>query len=116
MKKIIFLILILILTVGAYSQAAGYPPRSSISAFSVHKALLWLIVGALFTAIGLITMASGHIIMTLREIALNTREENSKNTNDYNSFQNFSGVCKVTGLIVIFGGWIVSTLVFLGRF
>jgi hypothetical protein len=70
--------------------------------------------GLLFIlVIGLAIIASGQVFLAIRETALNTRKEESKETSQYNVLFTVAKINNVIGwLIIIFG--ILAVIIFLG--
>ena len=79
---------------------------------SMGSEFLWRVVILLFFTIwGILIIASGQFLLAVRETALNTRNEKSKLTTEYNVLLTISKVNNFFGWIIIATGVIITIIV-----
>ncbi len=86
-----------------YAQAPPAPRGvgGGVNLFAlINIFLLWVF----FAAIGLTIIASGQVFLAIREIAVNTRKEESKETSQYRALLTIAKLNNIIGWIIIISG------------
>jgi len=116
--KVCLTILIFILTINfLYAQqgAAGQIPRgAAFGALGPIELIVFFLILLFFASVGLTIIASGQVFLAIRETALNTRKEESKETNQYKVLFTVAKINNFIGwFIIIFGfigAWFLARL------
>jgi hypothetical protein len=69
--------------------------------------LFLFFMAIVYSFIGLMIYYSGEIFIALREIALNTRDKTAQNQVNYGGLELLQKFCRILGLLIFIGTWIV---------
>lgn len=84
-----------------YAQAQ--PPSRGVGV-NLYALIIMLLLWVFFAAIGLTIIASGQVFLAIREIAINTRKEESKETSQYRALLTIAKLNNIIGWIIIISG------------
>ncbi len=91
-----------------YAQA---PPASRGGGVNLYALISMFLLWVFFAAIGLTIIASGQVFLAIREIAINTRKEESKETSQYRALLTIAKLNNIIGRILIIAGLFIAVAI-----
>ena len=87
-----------------YAQAPAPRGGGGGGGVNLYALIIMLLLWVFFAAIGLTIIASGQVFLAIREIAINTRKEENKETSQYRALLTIAKLNNIIGWIIIISG------------